>query len=86
MSLTRVDLPLPETPVTTVRTPSGNETLISLRLFPLAPTTETNLSEPGRRRSGTAMRRLPDRNWPVTERFERAIADLTGGSGEVGEG
>ena len=45
MSSTRVDLPLPETPVTQVRQPSGNETLIFLRLFSAAP---TSVSQPSR--------------------------------------
>ena len=37
MSLTRVDLPDPETPVTTVITPSGKVTSRFLRLFSFAP-------------------------------------------------
>ena len=69
MSLISVDLPLPETPVTTVITPSGMRTVTSRRLFALAPTIVTNLSEPGRRSVGTRILRAPDRNWPVSERF-----------------
>ena len=41
MSPTREDLPLPDTPVTTVSTPSGNWTSMSLRLFCMAPLTVT---------------------------------------------
>ena len=39
MSLTSVDLPEPETPVTETKQPSGNETSTSLRLFSRAPWT-----------------------------------------------
>ena len=39
MSFTSVDFPEPDTPVTEVSTPSGNETSISCRLCSLAPTT-----------------------------------------------
>src|SRR5215469_10762768 len=39
MSFTRVDLPEPETPVTTFSKPRGNVTSISLRLFAVAPIT-----------------------------------------------
>ena len=39
ISLTSVDLPLPETPVTHTNPPSGTFTLIPLRLFSLAPIT-----------------------------------------------
>lgn len=39
MSLTSVDFPEPDTPVTAVRTPSGNETSMSRRLFSFAPCT-----------------------------------------------
>ena len=39
MSLTSVDLPEPETPVTAVSTPSGKETSMSCRLFSRAPCT-----------------------------------------------
>ena len=39
MSLTSVDLPEPETPVTDVSTPSGNDTSMSRRLCSRAPTT-----------------------------------------------
>jgi hypothetical protein len=37
VSFTRVDLPEPDTPVTHVNSPTGNSTLTSLRLLPLAP-------------------------------------------------
>ena len=41
MSLTSVDLPDPDTPVTAVSTPSGNATSMLRRLCSLAPTTVT---------------------------------------------
>ena len=47
MSSTKVDLPLPETPVTHVRQPRGNETSIFFRLFSLAPTTVSQPSGRG---------------------------------------
>lgn len=60
MSLTSVDLPEPETPVTAVRTPSGKETSMSRRLFSLAPiTVSCRAGSTGRRISGTGMERLP---------------------------
>src|SRR5687768_15758630 len=37
VSWTRVDLPLPETPVTQVKRPTGKATSILRRLFPRAP-------------------------------------------------
>jgi len=43
VSLTRVDLPEPETPVTTIKQPTGKDTVISLRLFPLHPESTTCL-------------------------------------------
>ncbi|COV08115.1 Uncharacterised protein [Mycobacterium tuberculosis] len=39
MSLTNVDLPEPETPVTEVSTPSGKDTSIPRKLCSRAPTT-----------------------------------------------
>ena len=56
MSLTSVDLPEPETPVTEVSTPSGNDTSISRRLCSRAPTTVSwRLRSTGRRIAGTSM-------------------------------
>jgi hypothetical protein len=37
VSLTRVDLPEPDTPVTQVSRPTGKSTLTFFRLLPLAP-------------------------------------------------
>ena len=67
MSLTSVDLPEPETPVTATRQPSGNDTSMSLRLCSRAPRTVTTSPVPGRRRAGTGMERLPERYWPVMD-------------------
>ena len=53
MSLTNVDLPEPDTPVTEVSTPSGNDTSISRRLCSRAPTTVScRLRSTGRRMRG----------------------------------
>ena len=40
---TRVDFPLPDTPVTHVRVPIGTLKLIFFKLFPLAPNISKNL-------------------------------------------
>ena len=58
-------LPLPDTPVTTVKVPRGNSTSIWRRLFSAAPMTFKHLPFPGRRVSGTGILFLPDRYWPV---------------------
>src|SRR5439155_15276036 len=68
MSLTSVDLPEPETPVTDVSTPSGNDTSISRRLCSRAPTTVSwRRRATGRLLAGIAMLSLPDRYAPVIE-------------------
>ena len=46
MSLTNVDLPEPETPVTQVNSPTGKETLTSFRLLPVAPSTRISCNAP----------------------------------------
>ena len=43
MSFTSVDLPDPDTPVTATSVPSGNDTVMSCRLFARPPTTVTTL-------------------------------------------
>src|SRR2546428_13846958 len=65
MSFTSVDLPEPETPVTTVRTPRGKETSIFLKLLARAPSTERNFPLGDRREEGTGMRRDRERYRPV---------------------
>ena len=50
MSLTRVDFPEPDTPVTAIRQPSGNATSTDRRLCSLAPLTTTSLPRLGLRR------------------------------------
>src|SRR2546430_17509783 len=45
MSSTKVDLPLPETPVTQVKQPSGKETVSYFKLFSFAPTNVNQLSD-----------------------------------------
>src|SRR5919112_368167 len=69
MSLTKLDLPEPDTPVTATRQPSGNVTSTPLRLCSRAPLTTS--SRPGvgwRRTCGTAISLRPDRYCPVSER------------------
>ena len=65
ISLTREDLPLPETPVTQVKVPSGTEMSMFFRLFSRAPRTVRSFPLPGRRAAGTSMRFFPLRYWPV---------------------
>ena len=68
MSLTSVDLPDPDTPVTATRQPSGNATSTPRKLCSLAPSTTT--SRPGvgfRRWAGTGMDSRPARYAPVSD-------------------
>ena len=66
VSLTSVDLPEPETPVTQQKTPSGTATSIPFRLCSRA--FRTSRAPRGSRRSaGTSIRRFPERYWPVSE-------------------
>ena len=68
MSLTSVDLPEPDTPVTEVSTPSGKDTSISRRLCSRAPTTVScRLRSTGRRMAGTSICSLPERYAPVMD-------------------
>ena len=46
ISFTRVDLPLPDTPVTQINLPSGNSTDIFFRLFSLQPVSLIDLPFP----------------------------------------
>ena len=64
--MTRVDLPEPETPVTQVKTPSGNATSSPLRLCWRGPRT-TISPRLVRRSSGSGIERLPERYWPVSD-------------------
>ena len=68
MSLTRVDFPDPDTPVTAMKQPSGNATSTFFRLCSLAPFTTTSRAGEGRRRiAGTGICRRPVRYAPVTD-------------------
>src|SRR5215510_13664921 len=67
MSLTSVDLPLPLTPVTAMKQPSGNSTSIPCRLCSRASRTASHASPGWRRISGTATNSLPARNRPVAD-------------------
>jgi len=71
--LTSDDLPLPDTPVTQVMTPSGKRTSMFFRLFARAP--RTSMYPLGfRRTAGTGTLRLPDRYAPVIERSAAMIS------------
>ena len=62
MSLTSVDLPDPDTPVTATRQPSGNATSTPRRLCSAAPLTATSrLLSRFLRLAGTGMDSRPDR-------------------------
>ena len=61
ISFTKELLPLPDTPVTTVKVPRGNSTSMCRRLFSAAPMTFRLLPLPGRRVSGTGILFLPER-------------------------
>src|SRR3546814_8107515 len=73
----RVDLPLPETPVTQVKVPSGIAASTFCRLFSLAP--RILIAWPGcpsRRMRGTSIWRSPVRYWPVRLRSEEHTSEL----------
>ena len=70
MSPTSVLLPLPLTPVTATKHPSGISTSISLRLCSRAPRTASHASPGSRRSAGTSILRLPDRYCPVIDCFD----------------
>ncbi len=68
MSLTRVDLPDPDTPVTAIRQPSGNATSTFFRLCSVAPLTTTSRDlDRLRRWAGTGMLIRPVRYAPVSD-------------------
>ena len=58
--MVKLDLPLPDTPVTQVKVPSGIEALTFCRLFSFAPfTVSARLRSIGRRLVGTSIWRKP---------------------------
>jgi len=66
MSSTRVDLPLPDTPVTQVKQPIGNDAVTAFRLFSAAPVIVSHPSPAGpafgaTRARGMAIRARPER-------------------------
>ena len=67
ISLTRLDFPDPETPVTPVIVPSGILTFMFLRLFSAAPITSKNFPVPLRRVLGIGIDFFPLRYCPVIE-------------------
>ena len=60
MSLTSVDFPEPDTPVTATKRPSGKATSMPWRLCSRAPRTTRCSPDPARRLSGTGIERSPD--------------------------
>ncbi len=67
MSLTRVDFPDPDTPVTATSRPRGNSASTSWRLCSRAPFTTRDSPLPRRRTAGTGIDLAPERYWPVSE-------------------
>ena len=67
ISLIRLLLPDPETPVTHTSSPRGISTSMFLRLFARAPLIEINLPFPSLRCSGSSIFFAPDRYCPVIE-------------------
>src|SRR5215831_14147148 len=67
ISFTRVDLPLPLTPVTQMKTPNGNVASIFLRLCSSASLTVRLLPFPVRRSSGVLISSRPERYLPVRD-------------------
>ena len=66
IEFTKVDLPLPDTPLTTVITPRGKSTFIFFKLFSLAPTTVIFLSFSILRRFlGVSILSIPAKYLPV---------------------
>src|SRR6267142_2440986 len=74
MSLTRVDLPEHETPVTAVKVPRGILTAMPLRLCSRGLWMITCLPLGDRRAAGTAIFSTPERNLPVREAGCAAIS------------
>jgi len=70
ISLTSVDFPEPDTPLTTTKQPSGNSTSMSRRLCSFAPRT-TSQPLGSRRRAVQARKRLPERYCPVRDSLLR---------------
>ena len=67
MSLTRVDLPEPDTPVIAVKVPSGIFTFIPFRVCARGVWMVTNLPFDLRRTGGGSMRSTPARKRPVSD-------------------
>ena len=66
--MTSEDLPLPDTPVTAVNTPTGKATSSPFRLFCLTPfRTSIRSGDTVRRISGTSILYSPERYFPVTD-------------------
>src|ERR1700729_1893780 len=72
-SLTSVDFPDPDTPVTQQNTPSGTLTSTLRRLCWETPSTLT-YPEGRRRRAGVSITRVPARNCPVSESATRSTS------------
>ena len=68
VSIRKVDLPPPDTPVTAVKVPSGMSAVTFFRLLPRAPTIlMRRFFFISRRDGGTGISSSPDRYFPVME-------------------
>src|SRR2546427_13071752 len=87
MSLTSVDLPEPDTPVTHVKVPSGIVTDWPLRLCSRGSWMVSACPVPLRRVAGTWMARAPERDCPGSEGSLATVSSGVPGSeeGRVGE-
>ncbi len=76
ISLTKVLLPEPDTPVTQVNKPKGMRTSKFFRLFSRAPNTSSHLPFVRRRFSGTAICLAPHRYCPVIDSLLALISSI----------
>ena len=67
VSIVKVDLPPPETPVTHTNFPNGKSAVIFFKLFPVALTTEIFLPFPLLRSFGIGIFNFPLKYLPVSE-------------------
>ena len=74
VSITRVDFPPPETPVTQVKVPKGKEVVMFFKLFPEASTTSSNNPFPFLLSLGISIFFLPDKYFPVIDIFDLLIS------------
>ena len=73
VSITRVDFPPPETPVTQVKVPKGKEVVMFFK-FPEASTTSSNNPIPFLLFLGISIFYSPDKYFPVIDIFDLLIS------------